>query len=70
MAATRALVHMATQGSGAASHDGKQYLAVQPGEPGRRLIQESVARRGYEIGQFQQWPLHLLLAVIVFRIRQ
>lgn len=68
MTAAGALVHMATHRSGAASHDGKQYLAVQPIEPGRRLIQESVARCGYKIGQLQQWPVHLLIAVTAFRI--
>lgn len=60
---------MATHCCGATSHDGKQYLPVQPGEPGRRLIQESVACCGYEIGQLQQWPVHLFIAVTVFRIR-
>ena len=69
MTAAGALVQMATHRGGATSHDGKQYLPVQPGEPGRRLIQESVARCGYEIRQLQQWPVHLFIAVAVFRIR-
>ena len=60
---------MATHRGGAASLDGKQYLPVQPGEPGGRPIQESVARCAHEIGQLQEWPLHLLTAVTVFRIR-
>lgn len=60
---------MTTHRGGATSHDGKQYLPVQPGEPGRRLAQESVARCGYEIGQLQQWTAHLLVAVTAFRIR-
>ena len=56
MAAACALVHMAPHGGGAASFDGAQYLQVQPGEPGRRPIPESVARGAYEIGQLQEWP--------------
>jgi len=60
MAAAGALVQMATHGSGAASRDGKQHLAVQPGEPGGRPIQESVARCVNQIGQLQEWPFHVL----------
>ncbi len=58
MAAACALVQMAAHRGGAASRDGKQHLAVQPGEPGGRPIQESVARCVYQIGQLQQWPFH------------
>ena len=60
---------MTTHRGGATSHDGKQYLPVQPGEPRRRLAQESVACCGYEIRQLQQRPAHLLVAVTAFRIR-
>jgi len=69
MAAAYALVQMAAHRGGAASCDGKQHLSVQPSEPGGRPIQESVARCAYEVGQLQEWPLHLLTAFTVFRIR-
>lgn len=67
MAAAGALVHMASHRGGAASLDGNKYLQVQPGEPGGRPVQESVAGGGYDIGQLQQWPWHSLLAA--FRVR-
>ena len=60
MAAAAALVQMATQRGGAAPLDGNKYLQVQPGEPGRTPLRESVACCAYEIGQLQEWPLHLL----------
>ena len=55
-----ALVHMPAERGGAASLDGNKHLQVQPGEPGGRPIQESVAGCAYEIGQLQEWPRHLL----------
>ena len=42
---------------------------MQPGEPSRGLIHESMAGDGYDIGQLQKWPLHLFLAATVFRVR-
>jgi hypothetical protein len=69
MAASRALVQMTTQGGGAAAPDSKQYLPVQPGAPGGRPVQESVTGGAYEIGQLQQWPLHLRTAAVVCRVR-
>jgi hypothetical protein len=50
MAAARALVHMPTHCGGAASLDGNKHLQVQPGEPSRGPIQESVACCVYKIG--------------------
>ena len=60
MAAAGALVRMPAHCGGAASFDGNKHLQMQPGEPGRRPIQESVACCAYKIGQLQQWPRHLL----------
>ena len=60
MAAACALVHMATHRGGATLLDGNEYLQVEPGEPGRTPIRESVACCAYQIGQLQEWPLHLL----------
>jgi hypothetical protein len=63
MAAACALVYMATHRGGAASPDGNKYFQVQPGEPGRTPIQESVACCAYEIGQLQEWPVHFTYRV-------
>src|SRR5260370_21003615 len=60
---------MATHRGGTTPLNGGQYLQVQPGEPGGRPIEKSAARCSDEIGQLQEWPLHLLPAVTVFRIR-
>ena len=67
MAAAGALVYMASHRGGAASLDGVQDLKMQPSEPCRRPVHESVACGGYDVGQLREWPLHLLLAVAVFR---
>ena len=64
MAAAGALVHMPAHCGGAASFDGNKHLQVQPGEPGRRPIQESVACCAYKIGQLQEWPRHLLTGFV------
>jgi hypothetical protein len=64
MAATGALVHMPADCGGAASLDGNKHLQVQPGEPGRRPIQESVACCAYKIGQLQEWPRHLFAGFV------
>ena len=69
MAAAGALVQMATHRGGATTLDGNQYLQVQPVKPGGRPIQKSVSRCSYQIGQLQEWPLHLLPAGTAFRIR-
>jgi hypothetical protein len=73
MAAICALIQMATHGGRAAAPDGTQYLQVQPGKPGGRPIQESVAGCAYQIGQLQQWPFHLRAATVFwigFRCQQ
>ena len=69
MAAAGALIQMAAHRGGAAPLDGYEYFEVQPGEPRGRPIDESVAGGGYDIGQLQEWPLHLFLAATVFRVR-
>ena len=68
MAAACALVQMATHRGGAAPLHGNKYFQVQPGEPGRRPIDESVACCAYEIGQLQEWPPHLLTGCVL-RVR-
>jgi hypothetical protein len=68
MAAAGALVQMPTHRGGATSLDGNQYLQVQPVKPGGRPIQKAVSRCSYQIGQLQEWPLHLLPAGTVSRI--
>jgi hypothetical protein len=60
---------MAAHRGGAAPLDGYEYFEVQPGEPRRRLIHESMAGGGYDIGQLQEWPFHLFLAETGFRVR-
>ena len=60
---------MATHCGGAAALDGYEHFEVQPGEPRRRPVHESVAGSGYDIGQLQEWPLHSLLAAAVYRVR-
>ena len=69
MAAGRALVQMAAQCHGTASLDGNQDLQVKPCEPRRRMIPEPVSRGGYDIGQLQEWPRHLLPAMGALRGR-
>ena len=61
MAAGGTLVHVTAHRGGAAAFDSAERFQVQPGEPGRRMIDQSVTRRGYNIGQLQEWPLHSLL---------
>jgi len=69
MAAAGTLIQMAAHRGGAAPLDGHEYFKVQPGEPRRRPVHESMAGGGYNIGQLQEWPVHLLLAGTVFRGR-
>ena len=68
MAAAGALIQMAAHRGGAAPLDGYEYFEVQPGEPRRRLIHESMAGGGYDIGQLQEWPFHSLLVASVFEV--
>lgn len=58
---------MATHSNRATAFDGAEYFGMKPGEPGWGMIHESVAR-GYDVGQLQEWPLHLFLAGFVFRV--
>jgi len=60
---------MATHRGGAAPLNGYEHLEVQPSEPRRRPVHESMAGGGYDIGQLQEWPLHSLLAGTVYRVR-
>src|ERR1700692_1946666 len=69
MAAAGALIHMAAHRGGAAPLDGYEHFEVQPGEPRRRPVHESVAGGGYDIGQLQEWPFHLFLAGTVLWVR-
>ena len=69
MAAAGALIQMAAHRGGAAPLDGYEYFEVQPGEPGRGPVHESVTSGGYDIGQLEEWPFHSLLAASVFRVR-
>ena len=58
MSAARTLIDMTTQGSRAASPDGDEHLEVQPGQPSRTLVNESLACGANNIGQLKQWPGH------------
>ena len=69
LTARGALVQMAAHGCGTALLDGNQNLNVQPGEPCRGSIQESMAGGAHDRGQLQEWPLHLLAARLLFRTR-
>lgn len=69
MAAAGALIQMAAHRGGAAPLDGYEYFEVQPGEPGRGPVHESVTGGGYDIGQLQEWPFHSLPAASVFWVR-
>jgi hypothetical protein len=66
MAAAGTLVQMTSHGGGPASFDGREHFQVQPGEPGGRVIGKAMRRGGYDIGQLQERPVHLLA---VFRLR-
>src|SRR5215472_3008405 len=61
MAAGRALVEMTAHRDGTASLDGDEHFEVQPGKPSRRMIDQSVTRCGYDVGQLQERPLHSIL---------
>jgi len=50
MAAAGALIQMSAHRGGAAPLDGYQYFEVQPGEPSRGPVHESVTGGGYDIG--------------------
>ena len=62
MAAAGALVQMTSHGGGAAPFDSDKDSQVQPGEPGGRVISETMRRGGYDIGQLQERPIHLFAA--------
>lgn len=64
MSAAGTLVQMTSHRGGTAMLDGDKHLQMQPGKPGGRVIRETVCG-GYDIGQLQQRPIHLL---IVFRL--
>src|SRR5258708_40142436 len=69
MAAVGTLIEMATHGGSAASCDRDEHFDVQPGEPGRMPVDEFLSCGPYDIGQLQEWPTHLLLAVFGVRRR-
>lgn len=69
MAAVGTLIEMPTHGSSAAACDRDKHFDVQPGEPGRMPVDESLSRGPYDIGQLQEWPVHLLAAVFGIRRR-
>jgi hypothetical protein len=50
---------MATQRGRAAAQDGREHFQVQPGEPGGMPVDESVGCGAYDIGQLEEWPVHL-----------
>jgi hypothetical protein len=43
-----------------AALDGDEHFQVQPGEPGGRMICETMCCSGYDIGQLRARPIHLL----------
>ena len=69
MTAAGALVHMTSHRDRAASFDGDEHSQVDPREPGRRPVCESMGCCGYDIGQLQERPCHSLLAARAFRVR-
>ena len=60
-AAARTLIDMATQRGRAAAKDGREHFQVQPGEPGGMPGDESVGCGAYDIGQLEEWPVHLTI---------
>src|SRR5258708_20239152 len=60
MAAVGTLIEMATHGGSAASCDRDEHFNVQPGEPGRMPVDESLSRGPYDIVQLQDWPAHFI----------
>jgi hypothetical protein len=64
MTAAGALVQMPSHRGGTAPLNRDKHFQVQPCKPGWRVIRETVYG-GYDIGQLQQRPIHLL---IVFRL--
>src|SRR5215469_7466368 len=58
---------MTAHGDGTTSLDRAEHFEMQPGEPGRGMIQQSMAR-GYNVGQLQEWPLHSFRAAFVFSV--
>jgi hypothetical protein len=60
-AAARTLIDMATQRGRAAAKDGREHFQVQPGEPGGMPVDESVGCGAYDIGQLEEWPVHLTI---------
>lgn len=60
MAAAGTLVQMTSHGGGATPLDRDEHLQVQPGKPGGRVNSEMVRCGGYDIGQLQERPIHLL----------
>jgi len=59
MAAAGALIQMSTQGSGAAVLDGRQDLAMLPGEPVAAALDEFLSCGAAQIGHLQGWSTHL-----------
>jgi hypothetical protein len=58
MAATRALIAMAAQCSGATVCDRPQHFAVQCVDPTPVVLDESIALSANDIGRLKRWPAH------------
>ncbi len=70
MAAAGALIQMASHGGGAASLDGDEHFQVHPGEPRGRSVCESMGCGGYDVGQLQERPPHLLGCLSASELRR
>ena len=66
MATAGTLIDMAAERGGAASLDSEHHLDVQPGEPTRMTVNESLPCGAYDIGHLQQWPGHLAVQRRIF----
>jgi hypothetical protein len=66
MAAAGAPIQMTSHGSGAASLNCDEHFQVHPREPRGGTVCETVDSGGYDVGQLQERPIHLLA---VFRFR-
>jgi hypothetical protein len=61
MPAVGALVEVTTECGGATPCDGQQHFDMLPADPPAASFNEGVSCCAGEIGNFENWPIHLLV---------
>ena len=61
MPAAGALVEVTARRGGATPRNGPQHFDMLPADPPPASFDEAVSRSADEIGNFENWPVHLLV---------